>query len=281
MNHQSPLYIRKEIIGDCILYLGDSFELISPLISEINSIVTDPPYGMPFRSNYRVTKHSFIANDTDSFALDRLCQLPVPHSKYVFCRWDNLFGSIPKPKSLITWVKNNWSMGDLNHEHARQSEVILFYAGPQHNFPAGRPTDVVHAARTGNSLHPTEKPISLMEKIVSWTSGVVFDPFMGSGTTGVACAKLGRKFIGVELDEGYFEIVKEFSASVIAATFNKHFKSFGTILAQNVLRDLGKEKGKSGAVNSDASQDPMQWYLLEAGKKLIPALIEEAKQPAQ
>jgi hypothetical protein len=74
---------------------------------------------------------------------------------------------------------------------------------------------------------------------------------------------------------------KEFSASVIAATFNKHFKSFGTILAQNVLRDLGKEKGKSGSVNSDASQEPMKWYLLEAGKKMIPALVEEAKQPAQ
>jgi hypothetical protein len=73
--------------------------------------------------------------------------------------------------------------------------------------------------------------------------------------------------------------IKEFSASVIAATFNKHFKSFGTILAQNVLRDLGKEKGKSGAVNSDASQDPMKWYLLEAGKKQIPGLIEEAKRP--
>lgn len=72
---------------------------------------------------------------------------------------------------------------------------------------------------------------------------------------------------------------KEFSASVIAATFNKHFKSFGMILAQNVLRDLGKEKGKSGAVNSDASQDPMKWYLLEAGKKQIPALIEDAKRP--
>jgi hypothetical protein len=75
---------------------------------------------------------------------------------------------------------------------------------------------------------------------------------------------------------------REFVASVIAATFNKHFKSFGTILAQNVLRDLGKEKGKSGAVNSDASQEPMKWYLLEAGKKQIPALIDEAKgQPAE
>jgi hypothetical protein len=76
--------------------------------------------------------------------------------------------------------------------------------------------------------------------------------------------------------------INEFSASVIGATFNKHFKSFGTILAQNVLRDLGKEKGKSGAVNSDASQDPMKWYLLEAGKTMMSNLIAEGKkQPAE
>ncbi|MBS7737754.1 MULTISPECIES: site-specific DNA-methyltransferase [unclassified Chelatococcus] len=97
-------------------------------------------------------------------------------------------------------------MGDLKHEHARQTEVALFYPGPDHFFPAGRPTDVVDARRTGNGNHPTEKPIPLMMTVVGWTSGTVFDPFMGSGTTGVACARMGRPFIGVEIDEGYFEI---------------------------------------------------------------------------
>ncbi len=72
----------------------------------------------------------------------------------------------------------------------------------------------------------------------------------------------------------------ECSGPVIAATFNKHFKSFGSILAPNVHRDLGKEKGKSGWVNSDASQDPQMWYLLEEGKKGIAALIQESKAPA-
>ena len=61
-------------------------------------------------------------------------------------------------------------------------------------------------ARTGNDLHPTQKPVALMEVVVGWTLGVVIDPFMGSGTTLVACAKLGRKGIGIELDEEYFEI---------------------------------------------------------------------------
>ena len=97
-------------------------------------------------------------------------------------------------------------MGDLKHEHARQTEVAAFYNGPLHFFPNGRPTDVVTAPRTGNENHPTEKPVSLMSKVIGWTSGVVVDPFMGSGTTGVACVKMGRKFIGIEKDEAYFEI---------------------------------------------------------------------------
>jgi hypothetical protein len=73
---------------------------------------------------------------------------------------------------------------------------------------------------------------------------------------------------------------QEYSANVLAATFNKHFKSFGSVLAHNLLRDLGKEKGKSGWVNSDASQEPPTWLLLEEGKKGMAALIESSKAPA-
>ncbi|MHB8484081.1 MAG: DNA-methyltransferase [Nitrospiria bacterium] len=100
-------------------------------------------------------------------------------------------------------------MGDLEHEHARQTELILFYAGQEHSWPDKRPTDVVQAPRTGNVEHPTEKPVYLMEQIVKWTAGVVFDPFMGSGTTGVACMNLGRKFIGIEIEPKYFDIACE------------------------------------------------------------------------
>lgn len=72
-------------------------------------------------------------------------------------------------------------------------------------------------------------------------------------------------------------ILTEVSGPVLAATFNKHFKTFGTVHAANVHRDLGKEKSKSGWVNSDASQDPQTWYLLEAGKQGVAKTIEEAK----
>ncbi|KAF0136964.1 MAG: 16-3p [Xanthobacteraceae bacterium] len=194
--------MRVETFDNITLYNADCREVVD--VVAYDAIVTDPPYGMAFRSNHRAERHAAIANDGDVGMLQWCCALPARHSKYIFCRWDNLF-DVPKPKSLITWVKNNWSMGDLNHEHARQTEVALFYAGEGHFFPNGRPSDVVRAPRTGNEDHQTEKPVPLMEQVVLWTDGVVFDPFSGSGTTGVACARLGRAFVGVEIDPTYFD----------------------------------------------------------------------------
>jgi site-specific DNA-methyltransferase (adenine-specific) len=202
---------REEVIGDARLILGDACAVL-PVLSEelgrrhVGCVVTDPPYGMEFRSNYRTTKHAAIAGDSDDMLLRWALGLNATHSKYIFCRWDNLLALPVKPKSLVTWVKNNWSMGDLEHEHARQTEVIAFYDGPNHFFPRGRPQDVVIAPRSGNEHHPTEKPIGLMCKVIEWTDGEVFDPFMGSGSTGVAAVKLGRPFIGVEVNPAYFDI---------------------------------------------------------------------------
>lgn len=191
-------------IGDCTLYRADCREVL-PLLPKVDAVVTDPPYGMEFRSNFRTVRPKFhaIANDDSAEALVWATGIEVEHSKYIFCRWDNL-PEVPKPRSVVTWVKNNWSMGDLTGEHARQTEVALFYPGPKHAFPCGRPSDVIAAPRTGNDWHPTEKPVQLMWHVARWTSGTILDPFMGSGTTGVAAVKLGRKFIGIEIDQTYF-----------------------------------------------------------------------------
>lgn len=196
-------YKRKEVIGDCTLYLADCMDVVPTI--EIESLVTDPPYGMSFKSNHRKVKHRPIENDESTDLLKFACGLPSTFSSYIFCRWDNIY-DCPKPKSLITWVKNNHSMGDLLHEHGRKTEVALFYPGPRHRFPQGRPSDVVTSDRTGNVHHPTEKPVGLMQQVIRWCEGTIVDPFMGSGTTGVACVKEGRSFIGIELDEDYFEI---------------------------------------------------------------------------
>lgn len=196
--------IEPVLIGDATLYLGDCMDIL-PRLASVDAVITDPSYGMDFQSNYRIEKHQKIANDKSTDLLKWACEIEARHGKYIFCQWDNL-QVVPKPKSCVTWVKNNWSMGDLQHEHGRQTEVALFYPGENHFFPKGRPADVIHAARTGNEFHPTEKPVALMVIFLEWTAGDVLDPFMGSGTTGVAAIQLGRKFIGIEREPKYFDI---------------------------------------------------------------------------
>ena len=196
--------MAKTKIGDCTLYQGDCLEIM-PTLGKVDAVVTDPPYGMAFQSKKKEVKHSKIANDSDVGMLKWACEIDATHSKYIFMRWNNLVDVI-EPKSLITWLKNNHTMGDLEHEHGCKTEICAFYCGHHHYFPKNRPVDVVYGTGTGNNEHPTQKPVDLMRNVVEWTAGVVIDPFMGSGTTGVACAKLGRKFVGIELEPKYFDI---------------------------------------------------------------------------
>lgn len=118
--------MRVEHLAEGVtLYCGDCRDIL-PTLGVVDAVVTDPPYGMAFQSNYRTTQHAKIANDETDELLQWVCGVDAAHSKYIFCRWDNIW-RVPPPKSLVTWVKNNWSMGDLEHEHARQTELCLFY----------------------------------------------------------------------------------------------------------------------------------------------------------
>ena len=198
------------ILGEHRVLCGDSTNLddVARLMGEnhIEVIITDPPYGMSFQSNYRSTKHKEIDGDSTPELLQYTASITAKHSSYIWCRWDNIT-DIPKPKSLITWVKNNWSMGDLKHEHARQTEVCAFYPGNSHAFPDGRPSDVVKHDRTGNDLHPTQKPVSLIAELIGWTIGTVYDPFLGSGTTLIAAEQLNRKCYGMEISPQYCDVI--------------------------------------------------------------------------
>lgn len=193
---------RVVTIGNATLVLGDCREIF-PSIPAVDAILTDPPYGMNYLSGNG--GHERIQGDGDEELLIWACGLKPAHSSYVFCRWDNL-RSVPKPKSCITWVKPGWSTGDLEHEHARRTEIALFYPGPNHQWPYKRPGDVIDAPRTGNAEHPTEKPVYLIEQMLGWSTGLVCDPFMGSGTTGVACHRARRPFIGIEIDPKHFDV---------------------------------------------------------------------------
>jgi len=191
---------------DLKIYHGDCLEMAS-LLNRINLMVTDPPYGMEFRSNYRTIKYDKIHGDS-AFPLEAIEKFKTlaTHGAYVFCRWDNLY-EIPKPKSVIAWIKNNWSMGDLQHEHGRQWEACCFYPNKEHKFYERIP-DVIRCPRTENELHPTQKPVSVIRRIIESNYGeTIFDPFMGSGTTLVACKEINRN--GIEINEKYCEIAKK------------------------------------------------------------------------
>ena len=189
----------------CTIYHGDCREIL-PTLPKVDLVLTDPPYGMNWQSNHRKRKHSKIEGDAELPTETITTAVGMASAAaYVFCRWDNI-NQMPAPKSVLVWVKNNWSMGDLEHEHGRQWEACLFYPQKEHRFIKRIP-DVIARNRTGNELHPTEKPVSLMTELIACNFGdTILDPFMGSGTTLRAAKDLGRKAIGIEIEERYCEI---------------------------------------------------------------------------
>lgn len=197
------------------IYHGDCREIL-PQLPKVDLVLTDPPYGMNFVSNHRVIRYDSIIGDSE-LPLDAILLAigKAERASYIFCRWDNL-SQLPKPRSVLSWVKNNWSMGDLEHEHGRQWEAIAFYPEEKHEFICRIP-DVVFADRTGNQFHPTEKPVSLCKSILAANVGdTVCDPFTGSGTTLRAAKDLGRRAIGIEIHEPYCEIAaKRLSQKVL------------------------------------------------------------------
>ena len=206
------------------LRLGDCLELMKDIPDgSIDLVLTDPPYGMGFKSNYRKEKYNEIRNDKSLEWLEKYVGecfriLKDNTAVYFFCSWHNIdvfkqaIEKKFKIKNILIWEKNNTSMGDLKGSYAPKYEMIIFAHKGRKLLNGFRYADIIKANRTGNKLHPTEKPVDLLELFVKNSSGeneVVFDGFMGSGSCGVACVNTNRRFIGIELDEGYFEIAKK------------------------------------------------------------------------
>ena len=211
---------------DYKLYKGDCLEVMDKLIKQnvkVDAIITDPPYGINFKSNYRKEKYNLIQNDDNLKFLDlffeKAYELLIDNAHiYVFCSWHNIdkfkiaFEKYFKLKNIIVWEKNNTSMGDLKGSYAPKYEFILFGHKGRRPRNGKRLPDILQANRTGNKLHPTQKPVSLLQIFIEQSSNeneIILDPFMGSGSTGVAALNTNRKFIGIELDEKYFNIAKD------------------------------------------------------------------------
>lgn len=196
--------------------------------ASIDLIVTDPPYGMSFQSNYRKEKYCSIKNDNSIDWLDKFVEeayriLKQNTAFYCFCSWHNVdvFKTIIQKhftiKNILVWVKNNTSMGDLEGSYAPKYEFVIFAHKGRKRLNGMRYADVIEGKKTGNENHPTEKPVDLLELFIRESSNInetVFDGFMGSGSTGVACIATGRKFIGFEIEKDYFEIAKKRMSTV-------------------------------------------------------------------
>ena len=185
----------------------------------VDLVLTDPPYGMSFQSNYRKEKYNKIEND------DNLDWLPDWISEikrvskddahlYIFCSWHKIdifkkeLEKQFKIKNIIVWCKNGGGMGDLKGGYGGTHEFIIFINNGK-DLNNKRDTDVISKAyRTGNVYHPTEKPVNLLEYLIEKSSkqgDLVLDCFSGSASTAIACHSTDRLFIGSELDKSYYD----------------------------------------------------------------------------
>jgi site-specific DNA-methyltransferase (adenine-specific) len=209
---------RIEKIGDCTLYLGDCLEVM-PTLKPLNAVITDPPYNFSTASSG--TKHEFWADATNSAfwfsALIQEWQRLLMGGGFVwqFLNWKTfipiqkaVWDAGLKIESLLVWDKQWIGPGGPVGLRPSYELVALIAVGKVALKNRGLPDIWRHQwASARPNGHPAEKPEGLLKKLVLETEAqTILDPFMGSGTTGVACAHLRREFIGIELDEKYFDV---------------------------------------------------------------------------
>lgn len=215
--------MKKEIIGDCELYLADCLDII-PSLKNIDVLITDPPYGIGDRSGTISKKRN--RNNYDEYddspemwvkeikpRIEYALDLKMGHGggsvtrRAVITSGSSMLWQYP-PAKTIGMVYQPAACG-MTHWGRGTCQPVLFYGSDPR---AGKDIQPIHyqcTEKSSCSEHPCAKPMGLTKWMINRGSiidEVVLDPFMGSGTTGVACVKLGRKFIGIEISEKYFDI---------------------------------------------------------------------------
>ena len=195
--------VRIEQIGAATLYLGDCRDVL-PTLEPVDAVVTDPPYGIGKDGQTKSTGLHGGRKAYDFKGWDK-CRPQEQLLQELAClaplcvMWGgNYFADLlPATGEWLVWDKG---------QRINQSDGELAWT----SLPGALRIHTLNrvALMTDGAEHPTQKPIEIMV----WTlqqigqADCVLDPFMGSGTTGVACARLGRRFIGIEIDPGYFDI---------------------------------------------------------------------------
>ena len=209
--------MREEIIGDCRLILGDCRDIL-PTLSNVDAVVTDPPYGVGFSgSSTKHTSRDGIGYASFEDTPEAIADVCVPAVRYAMsiarC-------GIMTPGNACSHLYDPpMAQGAIFYPSGANTgpwgfvcSQPLFYYGkdPFLAFGKGRrPNGFSTTEPTERNGHPCPKPIGQtkwMVARVSFAGENVLDPFMGSGTTGVACALMDRRFIGIELEPTYFDI---------------------------------------------------------------------------
>jgi DNA modification methylase len=206
-SHEYP-WVRKEELADGVtLYLGDCWEIL-PTLGGFDACVTDPPYGLGENAK-KVAWRGKLASPTDygEFSWD---ERPAEQKVIDFCclksTWQIIFGgnyfTLPPTSCWLVWDKLN---GDTDFADCELAWTNLPKAVRRLQW---RWNGMIRA-EAGKREHPTQKPRELMKWCIEQlppNALKIIDPFMGSGTTGVAAVKLGRQFIGIEIEPKYFDI---------------------------------------------------------------------------
>lgn len=213
---------------------GDCLERTKEIPDDsVDLILTDPPYNIARDNNFHTMGRAGIdfgewdkGFDQFSWMNDIPRLLAKNGSVIIFNDWKNV-GEIAKYgeqlgltiKDMIRWEKSNPMPRNKDRRYITDYEVAVWLTMPKAKWVFNRQSDTYDRPLVKGSLtpksekvgHTTQKPVYLMKKLLETHSNigdVVLDPFMGSGTTGTACANLGRNFIGIELDWDYYNIAK-------------------------------------------------------------------------
>ena len=205
-----------------LLLQGDCIEKIKEIpTASVDLIIADPPYfqGMTHNGQKAAFNDLIVCKPFFEKLADEMKRILKPTGEiYIFCDWRGyafyypIFSAKLPIKNLIVWDKISGAGNFYTYSH----EFIIYGTMCNKNKKGTnvwREKGFSSGAKStnGEKVHPTQKPVELIEKIIENSSergDVVLDPFMGSGTTGVACARTGRQFIGIEIDSNYFNIAK-------------------------------------------------------------------------
>jgi len=208
------------------LMQGDCLERMKEIESgSVDMILTDPPYGMNLTPQRKSGKFhgEKIKNDNslswcDGFFSECYRVTPKNSVSMFFCNHHCVSEFIASAKlagydikNLIVWDKGHFGMGG---NWRPVHELILICTKGRFVCHSNNLRSIINFKKVHHSkaFHPTEKPVDILEHLIVESDHdpkTILDPFMGSGSTGVACKNLNRDFIGIELDEGYFNIARE------------------------------------------------------------------------